>query len=431
MKQTIKQFSKALLLAVFCMVVNHANAQFKGLKDKLAALKGPTTVEGIMEMTPEDVKKMQADSASDVLDKEYLKIKGHVDPLGIIGVYYLKYPLRLSGEHNGFVKKVLLDYNDEKKKIYVITSFTVGEKDKLEIRESGDNAVGSGTRATIAMGSLLYAGGEQGFGTQYNEISPSFIVNGFDKYVFNRFEQKELAGFAEIDKGVYYLIPMGEPGCPTNDKEQKEKYDASMKKDNLFCNLMTKIENYEKLKNYDHKIILAKRCELQIKFEEFLGKDKGGFGLPSPTNGDEIPMFNPFGKQAIAALESGFANKGRTNFKPLYSYCFQQYGVFSDVTESRVVGLGTQKIYIGRMVQYVVVCENTNTNPSTTDIWNRENKYCYFLVNVVESVKDKSINRTSPAQSGDFSGTYVLQNYSIPYFLNEEENDKVMRFKKK
>ncbi len=142
-------------------------------------------------------------------------------------------------------------------------------------------------------------------------------------------------------------------------------------------------------------------------------------------------MFNPFGKQAIAALESGFANKGRTNFKPLYSYCFQQYGVFSDVTESRVVGLGTQKIYIGRMVQYVVVCENTNTNPSTTDIWNRENKYCYFLVNVVESVKDKSINRTSPAQSGDFSGTYVLQNYSIPYFLNEEENDKVMRFKKK
>lgn len=64
-------------------------------------------------------------------------------------------------------------------------------------------------------------------------------------------------------------------------------------------------------------------------------------------------------------------------------------------------------------------------------MWNQKNKYCYFLVNVVESVKDKSINRTSPAQSGDFSGTYVLQNYSILHFLNKEENGKVMQFKKK
>jgi len=86
MRKEIKQISKALLMAVFCITANYSNAQLKGLKDKMAALKGSTTVEGIMEMTPEDVKKMQADSASDVLDKEYLKIKGHADPLGIIGV---------------------------------------------------------------------------------------------------------------------------------------------------------------------------------------------------------------------------------------------------------------------------------------------------------------------------------------------------------
>ena len=83
------------------------------------------------------------------------------------------------------------------------------------------------------------------------------------------------------------------------------------------------------------------------------------------------------------------------------------------------------------MVQYIVVCENTNTKPSTKDEWNQENKYCYFLVNVVEHVKDRTVNRMSAASEGEFAGTYLLQNYSQPYFLNDEENDKVMRFKKK
>jgi hypothetical protein len=427
----INKLKNMLLLASTLLFCNTSFAQLKGLKDKLNQLKGPTTVDGILGMTPEDVKKMQADSASDVLDKEYQKIKGHEDPLGIIGVYYLKYPMRLSGKYNGFVKKVLLDYNDEKKRIYVITSYTIQEKDKLYISESGDRAVGAGTRATKAMGSLFYAGGNQGFGTEYRVISPNFIVNGFDKYVFEKHELEKVGGIIEIDKGVYFLRPWVDDMCATGDKYAKERNAAVNKQDNIFFNLMTKKEDIEKMKNFDHKTILAKSCEMREKFLEFDRKDKGGFGLPMPTNGDDIPMFNNFGKNAIAALESGFKNKGRTNFKPLYSYCFQQQGVFSPVTEKRAVGFTTENIYIGRMVQYVVVCENTNTNPSTKDEWNRENKYCYFLVNVVEYVKDKSINRTSPAQDGDFSGTYTLQNYSMPYFLNAEEDGKVMRFKKK
>lgn len=50
--------SKNLLLVAFTLFIcNSSQAQFKGLKDKIAALKGPTTVEGILGMTPEDVKK--------------------------------------------------------------------------------------------------------------------------------------------------------------------------------------------------------------------------------------------------------------------------------------------------------------------------------------------------------------------------------------
>lgn len=432
MKSKLMNQSKNLLLVAFTLFIcNSSQAQFKGLKDKIAALKGPTTVEGILGMTPEDVKKMQTDSASDVLDKEYVKIKGHADPLGVIGVYYLKYPLRLSGKYNGFVKKVLLDYNDEKKRIYIITSYTIEEKDKLYISESGDGAVGAGTRATKAMGSLFYAGGNQGFGTEYRIISPNFIVNGFDKYVFNKQEHEKVGGIIEIDKGVFYLKPWSDDMCAIGDKYAQERNAAINKQDNIFFNLMTKKENIEKMKTFDHKAILAKSCELRVKFKEFAQKDKGGFGLPLPTNGDDLPMFNPFGKAAIAALESGFKSKGRTNFKPLYAYCFQQNGIFSPVTEKRAVGLTTENIYIGRMVQYIVVCENTNTKPSTKDEWNQENKYCYFLVNVVEHVKDRTVNRMSAASEGEFAGTYLLQNYSQPYFLNDEENDKVMRFKKK
>ncbi len=420
-----------LLIAAAVMMHQTSNAQFKGLKDKLAAFKGPTTVEGILGMTPEDAVKMQADSASDVLDKEYLKIKSHADPLGIIGVYYLKYPIRLSGKYNGFVKKVLLDYNDEKKRIYVITSYTIEEKDKLYIGESGDGAVGAGTRATKAMGSLYYDGSNQGYGTEYRVISPNFLVNGFDKYYYNKSEPQKIGGIVEIEKGIFYLKPWYGDLCSQDDKAAKEKNAAMLKQDDVKLNVMCKKEDIAKLANFDHKTILNKSCELREKFHETLLKDEGGFGLPEPSSGETLPKFKNFGAAAITALETGFKDNGRTNFKPLYSYCYQGQGVFSSVTEKRMVGNINTSIYVGRMVQYVVVCENLNPKPAQKNVWNQDKKYCYFLVNVVEYVSDKNINRTSPAQEGEFCGKYTLQNYSQPYFLNPEEDDKVMRFKKK
>lgn len=151
-KKTILNF-----IALFLLAFNCSYAQLlKSLKDKINAMKPASDVAGIFQMTQDDVKKMQQDSASDILDKEFEKLKNEPDPLNINGVYYLKYPMLVkSGSNQIFTKKVLILFRERKNRIYLLNSLTIGGgKDTLFIEEPGNG--GQGLRSNKKFGSLCY-----------------------------------------------------------------------------------------------------------------------------------------------------------------------------------------------------------------------------------------------------------------------------------
>lgn len=439
MKQIIN-FKVLLLVVAYCCLAENSFGQLKGLKDKISAMKPASTVEGILGMTPDDIKKMREDSASNVLDDELVKIKGHEDPLNIIGVYILKYPIKITSGSKGtfFVKKVLLDFDQEKKKIYMITSYALKKiTEKFEIKETNKDVVGRGTRTTVKLGSLFYTGGGQGYYADYQVIAAGFTLNGMGKYVYEKQIPCKVSGLMEIDPGIFYIhSAMDVDVCP-KDNFDKEKVASLSKQDNLMFNYMTKKENAAQLNNYNlkPKDLIDKICTLAGKFNDLAAQDDGGFTLPAPGAAASAEMFKPFSTDILLKLDNALKGKGHKHFKPLYFFCFQRNPVFSSVTEDRVIngpiGPVKTKIYIGRMVQYIVVCENLNTNPERENNFNDKAKYCYFLVNMVEYVKDREINRTTEVTDNNgFTGKYELLTHSMPFFLSSDENAKVEKARK-
>lgn len=433
----VKNNKQILVIAGLFLCLSSTHAQMlKGFKDKINSMKPASSVDGILQMTAEDIKKMQEDSASTALEEELTKIKGHSDPLNIIGIYVLKYPMKIETGNKGnfFVKKVLLDFDQEKRKIYIITGFSLNKLvDKLEINETNKDIAGRGTRTTLKLGSLFYTGGGQGYYSTYKVIAAGFKVNGMGKFVYDKQVPCKVSGLMELDKGVLYIHSgMDVDVCPKDDFD-KQKVESLVKQDNLIFNYMIKKENADKIKDYDNspKILVDKICSMAKQFNDLAAQDEGGFMLPAAPQASSADMFKPFGTDVMNKLDASLKSKGHKHFKPLYYYCFQKFPVFEEIYEDRVVGMVRTKVYIGRYAQHIVVCENLNTNPERENNFNDKAKYCYFLVNIAEYVKDKEVNRTSPVtDNSGFTGKYELLNHSMPYFLTKDENSKVEKNKK-
>lgn len=406
-------------------------AQISKLKDKISEMKGPTSVEGILGMTPEDVQKMRADSASDVLDKKYQEIKGLPDPLGVNGVYYLKYPMKLKNVKGAFfVKKVLIEYNDEKKLIFVRTSYSENENAEALQIDAGGGA--KGVRVNKKMGSLYFTGEVRGYYTDYSVIGPKFIYT--HKKVYEKQELVKINAVIEIDKGIFYLVPnIGFNVCNPKTKDEEDAVASLKSQKGLFYNLMTKKENVQRMDEFDFIKIIDKHCENRKKYTDLLAVEPDGYSLPVPPANNNTPIIKRFGENVIANLENQLKDKGYTHFKPLYAYSMNgdvAYGYHTEKRPNPVSGV-MQNVHIGRFVQFIVVCENLNVNSTTKNDYSGKEKYCYFTVNMVEYVKDRTVHRLERSTvDSDYTAKYELLAASPAFFCNPEENSTIMRYKK-
>ncbi len=255
-----------------------------------------------------------------------------------------------------------------------------------------------------------------------------------NKYVFDKQTGDfKVAGLIEIDKSVFYLKALLDyNSCDGKGTQSDEEQRSSLKKqENIFFNLLTKKENIQKRKDYDHNTITTKSCEKQAAFLEIYNKDEGGFTLPTPALSRKLPKYKPFKDKAIPALDQYLKSEGKS-VKLLYAYSITRSEGFGDQKEKRFIGVTgvKQDVYIGRFTQFAVVAENLKPSTGREDNWNSKSKYAYFVVNIVEPVSDKSIDRLTPPNPNDYSGKYELMGTSsMPFFLNSEENTKVMQFK--
>ncbi len=355
------------------------------------------------------LKAAAADSASTVLDgKEVRK-----DSEGLSGIYYFTHPILVknSGGKTVVVKKVLLDYleNDDKGKgiyvVYLKAAASFEDPNSSKYIKPATFFPGSTPRETnIKVGKKT---GHMFFDDRIyeNRLWTYFAPEGSHTNFGS--------GIRELEKGIFimdYSSPENESQIPEFLK--KHHYVVFFRADKAAAaHALTQEEICKRLIAIDKKIEVANK------------DGSTGFNLPKPGGG-KTELFDKAREATTKILQDHInkQGKGSTNHSLLYIYTLTPTPYWKDIVDKRMVN-GTQKeVKIGRYTEYYAVLQNNAPEPYK-GIWQFNNKYSYIIVQVAEKMKGDahSIN--------EFTGTYYIHAISQPFFLSEEENATIMRFK--